>query len=493
MMTRAPTPRQFAPRGEPAARPHRPARRRALLPGKGNRFIVVVVVAALAGLLLLVSTPNPIQRFVSGGNGTGAEGVLNGSAQADVSGWVADSDAGTVPLTRVPISHGPVNNGTAIDIRQPAGPGRWTLALAALRKPATFFHIGRAYRMQAYVRDLNASAQSIGILLANKHFAHRPTLVSGYEGYRDSSWHLLTRTFVCTEPGSFDTSLYFELPSSRALHWQVTAASVREVTPESPQRVSGPPTKVLAFNGAAGTPPDSRVWTHETGGNGWGNRELQTYTTRTSNAHLDGQGNLVISARREDATGRDGIERGYTSARITTKGSYEVRPGSYVEASIRAPVGDGVWPAFWLVGSGLSDVGWPACGELDIIEVVGANQTVAHSALHMATQSDPGKDAPFPVMGDDGSVDLGHPLDSQPHSYGVYFDGSMVRFYIDRKEHLAFGAADAFASGRSWPFDEPQHVVLNVAVGGTGDPSDTEFPKSMIVNSISIWTGGIPF
>jgi hypothetical protein len=90
-------------------------------------------------------------------------------------------------------------------------------------------------------------------------------------------------------------------------------------------------------------------------------------------------------------------------------------------------------------------------------------------------------------------VDLGQPLDSQVHRYGVYFDSKMVRFYVDRKQHLAFNAADALASGRTWPFANPQYLVLNIAVGGRGNPSGTQFPKSMVVDGITIWEGGIPF
>jgi hypothetical protein len=84
-------------------------------------------------------------------------------------------------------------------------------------------------------------------------------------------------------------------------------------------------------------------------------------------------------------------------------------------------------------------------------------------------------------------------LDSRTHLYGVYFDQAMVRFYIDRKEHMAFDLEDAEASGRTWPFGNSMFLVLNVAVGGNGDPSASSFPKSMTVGAISIWEGGTPF
>jgi beta-glucanase (GH16 family) len=437
--------------------------------------------AGAAGLLLLLFFPSA------------GEGVLNGAAAEDLSGWRTGSDGAPVTLTRVPITDGPSGVSTAVEIQRPAGPGRWAMVLADLRTPETFFKVGRSYRIQVFVRDMRASGQSIGLLLANANYLNRPTESSRYGRYGDASWHLLTRTFVCTKPGSADTALYLELPPSGALHWQVTAASVREVSPARPPTVRGPATRVLSFTGPAGTAPDPQVWNHQQGGHGWGNRELQTYTSRTSNAQVDGNGNLVITARREDHRGPDGDTRRYTSARITTQGKVEVRPGSYVEASIRLPVGAGVWPAFWLLGSNLPEVGWPACGELDVVEVIGAKPEVARSAMHIAAQSDPDTDAPYLGGSDGGKVDLGHSLDSRAHLYGVYFDQTMVRFYIDRKEHMAFNREDAEVSGRTWPYGKSMFLLLNVAVGGTGDPSATAFPRSMTVSGISIWEGGTPF
>ncbi len=259
-------------------------------------------------------------------------------------------------------------------------------------------------------------------------------------------------------------------------------------------RATGEPTRIVSFNGPNGAAPDAGDWNHEMGGNGWGNDQLQTYTANSANSHLDGSGNLVITAIRKDVTGPDGITRTFTSARLTTQGKVVVAPGSYVEAPIAAPVGAGVWPAFWLLGTDITDIGWPASGELDVLEVLGGEPTVAHSATHQATQSDPTTDYPYDWDEPGDSVDLGHSLDSRTHLYGVYFDGETVRFYIDRHEHIALWAADAAASGRTWPFGKPQYLLLNIAVGGVGgDPSATAFPKSMTVGAISIWQGGLPF
>jgi hypothetical protein len=422
------------------------------------------------------------------------EAVLNPSAATDLSGWTADSDAGAMTLNRVSTDGDPSGATTAIDVQRPAvASGRWSFALATLAGPETFFQAGHAYQIRAYVRDLWASGGSIGLLLANANYRHRPTAATVRAHYGDRSWHLLVRTFICTGAASSDTALHFSLPGAGALHWQLTAASVREVSVPGPARVGDAPTQVVSFDGPAGAPPDPAAWNHDLGGGGWGSNQLQTYTDRPENSQLDGAGHLIITARREDATGPDGIPRQYTSARLTTQGKVVVPAGSYVEAPIEAPVGAGVWPAFWLLGSNITEVGWPACGELDVVEVVGARPTIAHSATHQAAQSDPTLDAPYGWDEAGGTVDLGHSLDSRSHLYGVYFDGETVRFYIDRVEHMALWASDALTSGRTWPFGNPGYLLLNVAVGGIGDPSATEFPRSMTVGAISVWQGGIPF
>ncbi len=251
------------------------------------------------------------------------------------------------------------------------------------------------------------------------------------------------------------------------------------------------PDRVLEFPGAAGSKPDPRIWNHDIGGHGWGNGELQYYTDRRENSSVDGNGNLVITARRDEFRPPNGERSAYTSARLTTKGKLEVKPGSYVEAVIDPPVAEGVWPAFWLLGSNIDDVGWPASGELDVMEIYG-NRTSVSQFVHTSTLSDPKKDNPFGGRADGGLTELESV--GSPHRYGVFFDGSEVRFYVDRRQTLRLTADDARASGRAWPFDQSFFLLVNVAIGGlSGDPSDTDLPRTMTVGPISIWTGGTPF
>ncbi len=419
----------------------------------------------------------------------GPERVVNGRAENDASGWSAVSSAGPVSVRRVTLADGPQDARTAVDLQRVGDAGPWAFALGSLQSPESVFKVGHLYELQASVRDVSASGKSVGLLLANANFANRPTEASQYGSYNDDAWHVMSLQFVATARGAPDTSLYIALPEFSSFHWQVTTASLREVDSAAPPAVASAPTTVIGFDGPSGSPPDPNVWHHEIGGNGWGNNELQTYTGSTDNAHVDGKGQLVIAVRHEDRTGTDGIDRKYTSARLTTQNSAEVGPGSYVEAPIRAPVGAGMWPAFWLIGTNNPTVGWPASGELDVVEAWGNAPTRALSTIHMPKAGAPRVDVPQAGV----PTDLGAPLDSQTHTYGVYFDGDMVSYFIDHHPTMTLTAEEANASGAAWPFGSAQYLVLNVAVDSHQDHSGTSFPQTMTVGPIAIWTNGVPF
>jgi len=123
------------------------------------------------------------------------------------------------------------------------------------------------------------------------------------------------------------------------------------------------------FDGPNGSPVDSTKWSFDIGGNGWGNNELETYTNRTDNAELQG-GSLIIRALKESFTGPDKITRNYTSARLLTRNKFTQTYGRF-EARIKIPYGQGIWPAFWMLGNDLDTAGWPSCGEIDIMEYYG--------------------------------------------------------------------------------------------------------------------------
>jgi beta-glucanase (GH16 family) len=264
---------------------------------------------------------------------------------------------------------------------------------------------------------------------------------------------------------------------------------VQEVQLARPGLRQGAPSTELTFDGPAGSAPDPGVWRHEVGGNGWGNGEVQSYTASTRNAHLDGRGSLVLTARKEPTTGPDGIPQPYSSARLSTVDKWTVKPGSYVEATIRAPVGRGVLPAFWLIGADFDQVGWPACGELDIMEADDRVASTVYQTMHFPRAANPSKDVPYGDPHPGARTTLTTARDDQPHRYGVYFDEDVVTFYVDRERRLTLTRQQAEEDGRTWPFAQPQHVVLNVAVA---PDVHADLPASMTVSDLSVWKGGVP-
>jgi hypothetical protein len=449
---------------------------------RSTRILAFVVVYAILFAIALAVVLRPTAP-----RGRPGEDVLDGNGRSGMVGWTALGDDGDLRLAPARFdndasdSEGPGGARSGIEIRRDGGQGSWAYALAALRWPERFFKVGHVYQMQMYVRDLDASGKPVGLLVASGGYLHRPTKTSVYAGYRDRSWHLLTRMFVASAPAGDDTGLYLSLPPAGTLHWQVSRASVRAVDAAVPKRTTGAATTVLSFAGKAGAVADPGQWSYDTGGQT--SADLQTYTRNAANAQRDGKGGLVLVARREAAVGTDKIRRAYTSARVITRGKVSVAPGSYVEAQIQAPTPAGIRPSFALIGTSITRVGWPASGELDLL---GSSNVVAH----LPARSDAEQDLPY-ADNDGGSLRVAT-RDGQPHRYGVYFDGKTVRFYVDRQEQLALWAKDATASGRSWPFGAPQYISLTITLSGT-DLSAVSFPQQMRVGPISIWSGGVPF
>src|SRR3954468_10909609 len=176
------------------------------------------------------------------------------------------------------------------------------------------------------------------------------------------------------------------------------------------------------FNGADGNAPDPTKWAIESGGGGWGNNELEYYTSRSQNVHQE-TGNLVIQAAKESFTGPDKVTREYTSARLKTAGLFAQTYGRF-EARIKIPYGQGIWPAFWMLGNDISTVGWPTCGEIDIMENVGFEPTKVHGTLH-----GPGYSGANPLSGA-YTLPSGRFADDF-HVFAVEWEPNVVRFYVD--------------------------------------------------------------
>jgi beta-glucanase (GH16 family) len=238
------------------------------------------------------------------------------------------------------------------------------------------------------------------------------------------------------------------------------------------------------FNGPEGSMPDPAKWAVVTNGSGYGNRELEYYTNRPANIH-EGNGHLVISARRESFTGPDGLVRGYTSGRIESRGRFELKYGR-IEARIKIPQGQGIWPAFWMLGSDFDRIGWPACGEIDIMENVGFEPSRIHGSLH-----GPGYSGGSPLSGFYTLPNQGRFSDGF-HVFAIEWEPGTVRFYVDDILYET-QTADNVPAGTHWAFDHPFFLVLNVAVGGywPGDPdATTPFPATMLVDYVRVYRLG---
>jgi len=234
------------------------------------------------------------------------------------------------------------------------------------------------------------------------------------------------------------------------------------------------------FNGTNGTAPDSSKWAFDLGGDGWGNNELETYTARLQNAQIL-DGNLVITAQKETFTGSDGITRDYTSARLKTQGLFSQTNGRF-EARVKIPYGQGIWPAFWMLGDDITSNGWPTCGELDIMENVGKEPAIIHGTIHGPGYSGgSGIEARTTLASGSYSDDF--------HVYAVEWEGTTIRFYMDNLPYATRTSAD-IPTGSVWVFDHPFFMILNVAVGGNwpGSPDGTtSFPQKMLVDYVRVY------
>lgn len=223
--------------------------------------------------------------------------------------------------------------------------------------------------------------------------------------------------------------------------------------------------------------PDPSKWTYDEGASGFGNAELQNYTTKEKNASYatyEGEGCMKITAL------KDGDGATYSSARIKTEGLFQFQYGR-AEARAVLPYGVGLWPAFWMLGADHATNAWPACGEIDIMENKGIQPNIVSSALHM-----PGRSGGNPITSVFGYQD--RRFDTDFHVFAVEWSKDRIDFIVDgtvyhRVERTALG-------GGEWAFDHPFFVILNVAVGGTfgGNPTDdTFFPQSMYVDYVRVY------
>ena len=230
------------------------------------------------------------------------------------------------------------------------------------------------------------------------------------------------------------------------------------------------------FNARDGSPIDKSKWTAAVGGHGWGNHELQYYTDRIDNA-FQSKGSLVIKAMKEEFGGRS-----YTSARLITKDTFTTTYGRF-EARIKLPRGQGIWPAFWLLGNDIGTVGWPRCGEIDIMELIGKEPSTVHGTIHGPGYS--GKNGPSSSY----LLTDGKKFADGFHTFAIEWEPNAIRFYCDDVLYKTVTPAN-LPQGTNWVYNHPFFILLNVAVGGDwpGAPDSTSvFPQEMLVDYVRVY------
>ncbi|XUL86172.1 ricin-type beta-trefoil lectin domain protein [Streptomyces galilaeus] len=237
------------------------------------------------------------------------------------------------------------------------------------------------------------------------------------------------------------------------------------------------------FDGAAGSAVNSSNWTQETGDN-VNNHEREYYTSGTNNAALDGQGHLVITAKKENPANYQcwyGTCQ-YTSARLNTSGKFSAQYG-HVEARMQIPRGQGMWPAFWMLGTDIGSVGWPNSGEIDVMENVGFEPSTVHGTIHGPGYSGAnGIGAAYTLANGAAFADAFH-------TFAVDWAPNSIKWSVDGVVYETRTPADV--GGNTWAFNKPFFLILNLAVGGDwpGDPnSATAFPAKLVVDSVSVTT-----
>ncbi len=221
-----------------------------------------------------------------------------------------------------------------------------------------------------------------------------------------------------------------------------------------------------------GTTINPKNWVFDKGGNGWGNVEMEYYTDRPENARVK-NGMLVIEARQEQYEGRD-----YTSARLTSRSLQEFQYGR-IEARMKLPSGQGIWPAFWMLGA---NAAWPFGGEIDIMEYIGKTPDTIYQTVHGPGYSGArGIGSHFALTTDSLKKDF--------HVFAIEWAPNEIHWFVDDQEVFTV-TPDQIPSGTQWVYDHPLFIILNLAVGGSwpGFPDETTvFPQQLQVDYVRVY------
>ena len=218
---------------------------------------------------------------------------------------------------------------------------------------------------------------------------------------------------------------------------------------------------------------DLQNWTYDLGASGWGNAELQNYTSNSENAYVS-DGHLLIVAKQE------GVH--YSSARLKSIGLQEFEHGR-IDVRAILPYGQGIWPAIWMLGANFPTSGWPACGEIDIMELIGSSPSTVHGTLHFGadwTQHN--------YIGQGTSLPLGQTFADEFHVFSIDWSEEGITWLID--DQPFYSVTSGVTGSQPYPFDNPFFFILNVAVGGEwpGYPdATTTFPQFMAVDYVRVF------
>ena len=219
-----------------------------------------------------------------------------------------------------------------------------------------------------------------------------------------------------------------------------------------------------------------------TGGNGWGNAELEYYTPGPQNARLDGHGHLALTAQPSTADLNCWYGRcRYVSARLTTRDTSAVEYGR-IEARMKLPIGAGLWPAFWMLGAPTAPNNWPNDGEIDVMENIGSEPSTVHGSMHGPGYS--GANA----LGSTYTLPRGERFADSFHTFAIDWTPSSVKYMVD--DHVYETLTPNSTRGNAWVFRHPFSLVLNLAVGGTwpGSPSvRTQLPATLLVDYVAVY------
>jgi len=226
----------------------------------------------------------------------------------------------------------------------------------------------------------------------------------------------------------------------------------------------------------SGNTVDQNSWNFESGNNnGWGNNELEYYTSSTKNVFVS-NGNLIIEARKEPISGFN-----YSSARMTTQNKKQYTFGR-IDIRAKLPVNKGIWPALWMLGSNINTVGWPASGEIDIMELIGTYPNRVYGTMHWKNVGGTNSNKGFQYDLSSGN------FSQQFHVFSLVWTQDMLKWYVD--DQLYYTGTKADVGTANYPFNAPEFFIFNVAVGGNwpGPPdASTEFPQRMFVDYVRVF------